>query len=96
MGFAAVRAGAVRNVPLAALAALCGGGRRGCWRSSPLPRPVQMLFVLFAGVLIAVSGAIGVFHAGVEYHWWQGITACTAPVGMATRWTSSIRHCAAR
>jgi disulfide bond formation protein DsbB len=47
----------------------------------PLPRPVQMLFVLFAGVLIAVSGAIGVFHAGVEYHWWQGITACTAPVG---------------
>jgi disulfide bond formation protein DsbB len=48
---------------------------------APLPRPVQMLFVLFAGVLIAVSGAIGVFHAGVEYHWWQGITACTAPIG---------------
>jgi disulfide bond formation protein DsbB len=48
---------------------------------APLPRPVQMLFVLFAAALIAVSGAIGVFHAGVEYHWWQGITACTAPVG---------------
>jgi disulfide bond formation protein DsbB len=48
---------------------------------APLPRPVQMLFVLFAGVLIAVSGAIGVFHAGVEYHWWQGITACSAEVG---------------
>jgi len=47
---------------------------------APLARPVQMLFVLFAGILIAVSGAIGVFHAGVEYHWWQGITACTAPV----------------
>ena len=44
-------------------------------------RPTRMLFVLFAAVLIAVSGAIGVFHAGVEYHWWQGITACTAPVG---------------
>jgi disulfide bond formation protein DsbB len=42
------------------------------------PRVVQLLFVLFAAVLIAVSGAIGVFHAGVEYHWWQGITACTA------------------
>ncbi|MCD2323651.1 disulfide bond formation protein B [Sphingomonas sp. IC-56] len=41
------------------------------------PRVVQMLFVLFAGVLVAVSGAIGLFHAGVEYHWWQGITACT-------------------
>lgn len=48
---------------------------------APLARPVQMLFVLFAAVLIAVSGGIGVFHAGVEYHWWQGITACTAPVG---------------
>lgn len=47
---------------------------------APLPRPMQTLFVLFAGILIAVSGAIGVFHAGVEYHWWQGITACTAPV----------------
>ncbi|UYY57412.1 disulfide bond formation protein B [Sphingomonas sp. S2-65] len=41
------------------------------------PRVVRTLFVLFAGVLIAVSGGIGVFHAGVEYHWWQGITACT-------------------
>ena len=40
-------------------------------------RPTQMLFVLFAAVLIALSGAIGVFHAGVEYKWWQGITACT-------------------
>jgi disulfide bond formation protein DsbB len=30
-----------------------------------------------AAALIAVSGLIGIFHAGVEYHWWQGITACT-------------------
>ena len=41
-------------------------------------RPTRLLFVLFAGVLIAVSGGIGVFHAGVEYRWWEGITACTA------------------
>jgi disulfide bond formation protein DsbB len=47
-------------------------------------RPTQMLFVLFAGALIAVSGGIGVFHAGVEYHWWQGITACTAQAHGAT------------
>jgi disulfide bond formation protein DsbB len=46
----------------------------------PLPRPIGMLLVLFAGVLIAVSGGIGVFHAGIEYHWWQGVTACTARV----------------
>jgi disulfide bond formation protein DsbB len=41
-------------------------------------RVARTAFVLFAGVLVAVSGAIGVFHAGVEYHWWQGITGCTA------------------
>lgn len=34
--------------------------------------------VLLAALLIAVSGAIGVYHAGTEYHWWQGITRCTA------------------
>ena len=47
-------------------------------------RPTQMLFVLFAGVLIALSGAIGVFHAGVEYHWWPGITACTTNLQAAS------------
>ncbi|HEX8300849.1 disulfide bond formation protein B [Sphingomonas sp.] len=43
-------------------------------------RPTRMLFVLFAAMLIALSGAIGVFHAGVEYHWWPGITPCTTNV----------------
>ncbi|WP_375421700.1 disulfide bond formation protein B [uncultured Sphingomonas sp.] len=36
------------------------------------------VLVVVAALLIAVSGAIGVFHAGVEYHWWPGITACTS------------------
>lgn len=43
-------------------------------------RPAQRGLVLLAGLAIAVSGGIGVFHAGVEYHWWQGITSCTAQV----------------
>ena len=34
--------------------------------------------VLLAAALIMVSGAIGVFHAGVEYHWWEGLTRCSA------------------
>lgn len=33
-----------------------------------------------AAALVAMSGLIGIFHAGVEYHWWQGITACTQTV----------------
>ncbi|MEO6718303.1 MAG: disulfide bond formation protein B [Novosphingobium sp.] len=35
-------------------------------------------FVALAGLAIAVSAAIGGFHAGVEYHWWQGFTECTS------------------
>ena len=33
---------------------------------------------LLAALAIAVSGAIGVFHAGVEYGWWEGLTTCTS------------------
>lgn len=32
-----------------------------------------------AGLAIAASGLIGGYHAGVEYGWWQGLTACAAP-----------------
>ncbi|MBR0552928.1 disulfide bond formation protein B [Stakelama marina] len=38
---------------------------------------IRVPLVVLAGLLIAVSGLIGVFHAGVEYHWWQGITPCS-------------------
>ncbi|WP_242186173.1 disulfide bond formation protein B [Sphingomonas sp. CARO-RG-8B-R24-01] len=41
-------------------------------------RTAQRLLVALAGVAILVSGLIGVFHAGVEYHWWQGFTECTS------------------
>jgi disulfide bond formation protein DsbB len=43
-------------------------------------RPPGTVFVALAGQAIAISGVIGLFHAGVEYGWWQGFTACTAPV----------------
>ena len=36
-----------------------------------------------AALAIAVSGAIGVFHAGVEYGWWEGLTTCTASGAMS-------------
>ena len=43
----------------------------------PSERRVRLLTLLAAAAL-AVSGAIGVFHAGVEYGWWEGLTTCTA------------------
>ncbi len=35
------------------------------------------LIVNIAAFFIAMSGAIGVFHAGVEYGWWEGLTTCS-------------------
>lgn len=43
-------------------------------RSRPL---LSRLFTALAAAAIAVSGGIGIFHAGVEYGWWQGLTACS-------------------
>ena len=37
--------------------------------------------VALAAIAILVSGAIGAVHAGVEYNWWEGLTACTALAG---------------
>jgi disulfide bond formation protein DsbB len=38
-----------------------------------LARPLAILTAL----LVAVSGAIAVYHAGVEWHWWPGPSQCT-------------------
>ena len=43
------------------------------------PGRPRVAVVVLAALLIAASGAIGIAHAGVEYHWWNGFTACTAP-----------------
>ncbi len=40
-------------------------------------KPGQVWAAL-AGLAILTSGAIGGFHAGVEYGWWEGITGCSA------------------
>ncbi len=36
---------------------------------------------LLSALAVAVSGAIGVFHAGVEYGWWEGVTRCATAGG---------------
>ena len=35
------------------------------------------LLVALAAIAIAISGAIGVFHAGVELKYWEGLTRCS-------------------
>lgn len=46
----------------------------------PTDPPKTRVMVALAALAIALSGAIGAYHAGVEYHWWQGLTACSSSV----------------
>src|SRR5260370_1104460 len=39
-----------------------------------------LVLVLTAITALLVTAAIGVFHVGVEYHWWEGPQACTGNV----------------
>jgi disulfide bond formation protein DsbB len=55
-----------------------------------LPRQAKPLVVV-AALLIEASGVIGVVHAGVEYHWWPGFTACTSTVSMGTAMSAAER-----
>lgn len=46
-----------------------------------VPRAALPAWLAAAG--IAVSGLIGGFHAGVEYGWWEGFTACTTAADLS-------------
>ena len=50
----------------------------------------KRLWIGLAGVAIVVSGAIGAFHAGVEYGWWEGVTSCASAVPMSGNALDSI------
>jgi disulfide bond formation protein DsbB len=45
-------------------------------------QPLGRICVYGAALAIAISGAIGVFHAGVEYNFWEGLTDCSTLGGM--------------
>lgn len=46
--------------------------------TAPAASSRSRMFVLFAALAIAVSGAIGFYHAGVEAKIFEGFTTCTA------------------
>ncbi len=41
---------------------------------------LALVLVLTAITALIVTAAIGVFHVGVEYHWWTGPQACSGNV----------------
>jgi disulfide bond formation protein DsbB len=42
-------------------------------------RTSKQTLVVLAALAILTSGALGVYHAGVEYKWWEGMTTCSRP-----------------
>ena len=40
--------------------------------------PPRRLLVTLAALAILVSGLLGAYHAGVEWHWWEGLTTCAS------------------
>jgi disulfide bond formation protein DsbB len=48
-----------------------------------LPANLPRLLLALSTLLLFIDCGIAGFHAGVEYGWWQGLTACTSPVDMS-------------
>jgi disulfide bond formation protein DsbB len=39
--------------------------------------PARAILIALAAIAVLISGGIGIFHAGVEYGWWEGLTSCS-------------------
>ncbi len=59
-------------IPLSALVAL--GAAKGA------PRPLLIAGLVVIALVAAGNSAFGVYHAGVEWKFWQGPTDCTGPL----------------
>ena len=56
------------GVPLALLAAIAAGGGKA---------PLARVALALTGMLMATAAAIAVYHAGVEWGFWQGPVTCS-------------------
>jgi disulfide bond formation protein DsbB len=58
---------------------------------------VMRLLTALAAIAIAISGAIGIFHAGVEYGFWKGLTSCSTgaagPVSLESIMNAPLIRC---
>ncbi len=43
-----------------------------------LVRPSTRALTWLAGLALLIAGLLGGYHAGVEYRWWEGLTACSS------------------
>jgi disulfide bond formation protein DsbB len=60
-------------------AAIIGIGGALLIRAGLIGRKAGGALAAITALLIAASGVLGGYHAGVEWHWWPGPTSCTGP-----------------
>ncbi len=65
-------------------AAAIGLGGGALLLMGAVPKRAAPWIAAAAALLIAVSGGIGVYHAGVEWNLWAGPSACTGPAFQLT------------
>jgi disulfide bond formation protein DsbB len=53
-------------------------------RAKIFPESAAPGIAILTALLIALSGVIGVYHAGVEWHFWAGPSSCTGSAFHAT------------
>ena len=41
---------------------------------------LALIFMMMAVMALILTAALGVFHVGVEYHWWTGPQACSGNI----------------
>lgn len=58
-------------------AAVIGLGGGMASRVGNVKTSVVVALAALTILLVSTSGALGIYHAGVEWHWWQGPAACT-------------------
>lgn len=61
----------------------------------PMGTGVKRSLIILAALLVAISGLIGAFHAGVEYQWWPGLTSCstTGAATLESIWNTPLTRC---
>ncbi|AVA23162.1 MULTISPECIES: disulfide bond formation protein B [unclassified Rhizobium] len=50
-----------------------------------LPSWITRALLAIAGIMMVVGGGIGVYHAGVEWHFWAGPTTCSTSASSMTQ-----------
>lgn len=58
-------------------AGIAGVGGFFLLRGGILPQRADAAIAIVTVLLIALSGAVGVYHAGIEWRWWPGPSSCT-------------------